>query len=248
MTSTPVIFVAGPSGVGKSQVSQWLEADLGLLHLDIDRYHGFGVNGLRQQWDQFGRLIDYAPLMSALCDRIVKAKRSGIVLSFPSTRILTPEQIDFARSAGICTVVLWGTEELCKEARRARDSAQGRTFNEKRYDRSNRDAFDWYGRSEYAGVRVEAFCPDGSRVPREQIVSTIQRNPFVTNESLVLFDDGEQIIVSTEDEPARFLLISGKPIGEPVAWYGPIVMNTQEELEIAFEEYGNGTFIKHKQA
>jgi hypothetical protein len=42
--------------------------------------------------------------------------------------------------------------------------------------------------------------------------------------------------------------MAGKPIGEPVAWYGPIVMNTQEELRIAFEEYENGTFIKHKKA
>jgi hypothetical protein len=75
-----------------------------------------------------------------------------------------------------------------------------------------------------------------------------QRTPFVTNGNLVLFDDGEQVVVSTEDEPVRFLLISGKPLGEPVAWYGPIVMNTQEELRIAFEEYKNGTFIKHKNA
>jgi redox-sensitive bicupin YhaK (pirin superfamily) len=74
----------------------------------------------------------------------------------------------------------------------------------------------------------------------------LQRNPFLANESLILFGDGEQIVVSTEDEAVRFLLISGKPIGEPVAWYGPIVMNTQQELEIAFEEYSNGTFIKHK--
>ena len=43
----------------------------------------------------------------------------------------------------------------------------------------------------------------------------------------------------------RFLLISGKPIGEPIAWYGPIVMNTQEELRVAFEELEQGTFIKH---
>lgn len=76
----------------------------------------------------------------------------------------------------------------------------------------------------------------------------IQRNPFVSNENLVLFDDGENIVVSTEDEPVRFLLISGKPIGEPVAWYGPVVMNTREELQIAFEEYNSGTFIKHKNA
>lgn len=73
----------------------------------------------------------------------------------------------------------------------------------------------------------------------------IQREPFVSQESLVLFDGGGQIAASTEDEPVRFLLISGKPIGEPIAWYGPIVMNTQEELKIAFEEYRKGTFIKH---
>jgi redox-sensitive bicupin YhaK (pirin superfamily) len=54
--------------------------------------------------------------------------------------------------------------------------------------------------------------------------------------------------VSAEDEPVRFLLISGQPIGEPVAWHGPIVMNTREELRIAFEEYHNGTFIKHQKA
>jgi hypothetical protein len=73
----------------------------------------------------------------------------------------------------------------------------------------------------------------------------MQRNPFVADENLVLFDDGEQIVVSTEDESVRFLLMSGRPIGEPVAWYGPIVMNTKEELRVAFKEYNDGTFIKH---
>ena len=73
----------------------------------------------------------------------------------------------------------------------------------------------------------------------------IHRDPFVANENLVLFEDGDQVVVITEDESVRFLLISGKPLGEPVAWYGPIVMNTREELRIAFEEYNNGTFIKH---
>jgi redox-sensitive bicupin YhaK (pirin superfamily) len=76
----------------------------------------------------------------------------------------------------------------------------------------------------------------------------IQRNPLITGGNLVLFDDGEQFIVSTEDEPVRFLLMSGRPIGEPIAWYGPIVMNTRRELQIAFEEYSNDTFIKHKKA
>jgi redox-sensitive bicupin YhaK (pirin superfamily) len=74
----------------------------------------------------------------------------------------------------------------------------------------------------------------------------IQRDPFVGNGTIVLFDDGDEILVFTEEHKVRFLLISGKPIGEPVAWYGPIVMNTQEELQIAFEEYNKGTFIKYK--
>ena len=65
-------------------------------------------------------------------------------------------------------------------------------------------------------------------------------------ENLVLYGDGDDVAVATRQLPVRFLLISGKPIGEPVAWYGPIVMNTQEELRVAFEEYEAGTFIKRK--
>jgi quercetin 2,3-dioxygenase len=72
----------------------------------------------------------------------------------------------------------------------------------------------------------------------------LQRTPFVGNGTIVLFEDGDEIAVSTGQHHVRFLLISGKPIGEPVAWYGPIVMNTKEELQTAFEEYRQGTFIK----
>ncbi len=65
-------------------------------------------------------------------------------------------------------------------------------------------------------------------------------------DTLVLYErQGEQIAVKAVDSVLQFLLISGRPIGEPVAWYGPIVMNTQEELRQAFQEYRQGTFIKH---
>ena len=66
------------------------------------------------------------------------------------------------------------------------------------------------------------------------------------NRSLVLFDSGEEVTVQAGDEGIRFLLVSGKPIEEPVAWYGPIVMNTKAELRQAVSEMQNGTFIKHK--
>ena len=73
-----------------------------------------------------------------------------------------------------------------------------------------------------------------------------KRDCFMAPETLILYDEGDELAISTEEKAVRFLLISGKPIGEPVAWYGPIVMNTQEELRIAFEEYQKGTFIKHR--
>jgi len=64
------------------------------------------------------------------------------------------------------------------------------------------------------------------------------------NRSLVLFDRGDEVTVEAGGEGIRFLLVSGKPLQEPVAWYGPIVMNTQEQLRQAFDELEKGTFLK----
>jgi hypothetical protein len=64
------------------------------------------------------------------------------------------------------------------------------------------------------------------------------------NRSLVLFDRGDEIMVQAGDDGIRFLLASGHPLQEPVAWYGPIVMNTQEQLQKAFAELREGTFLK----
>ena len=74
----------------------------------------------------------------------------------------------------------------------------------------------------------------------------MQHDQWLGDRTLVVFEDGEQILVNTEDYPVRFLLISGRPIREPVAWYGPIVMNTEQELRQAFDELDQGTFIKKK--
>jgi redox-sensitive bicupin YhaK (pirin superfamily) len=66
----------------------------------------------------------------------------------------------------------------------------------------------------------------------------------VGDRSLVLFDSGDEIVVQAGDQGIRFLLVSGQPIEEPVAWYGPIVMNTEEQLQQAYSELRAGTFIK----
>ena len=60
----------------------------------------------------------------------------------------------------------------------------------------------------------------------------------------MLFDSGDEIVVRAGEKGIRFLLVSGKPLGEPVAWSGPIVMNTREEVAAAFREYQDGSFIK----
>ena len=91
------------------------------------------------------------------------------------------------------------------------------------------------------------FC-DASQplaVPTESVGWLDTHPPVETdNRSLILFDSGDEVTVQAGEEGIRFLLISGKPFKEPVAWYGPIVMNTQAELIKAFEELQNGTFIK----
>ena len=88
----------------------------------------------------------------------------------------------------------------------------------------------------YIGVLTEKAGGDGDILVRER----------TGNRSLVLFDRGDEIVVQAGDEGIRFLLVSGKPLEEPVAWYGPIVMNTPEELRQAWHELREGTFIKHR--
>jgi len=86
---------------------------------------------------------------------------------------------------------------------------------------------------------------------RTDIVGGTEAGPGVTgsgvgadNRSLVLFDRGDEVTVQAGEEGIRFLLVSGKPLEEPVAWRGPIVMNTQDELREAFQELNQGTFLK----
>jgi redox-sensitive bicupin YhaK (pirin superfamily) len=86
------------------------------------------------------------------------------------------------------------------------------------------------------GVLTEKATPAGETLVRES----------TGNRSLVLFDSGDEITVQAGDDGIRFLLVSGQPLREPVAWYGPIVMNTKEELVQAVTELNNGTFIKHR--
>jgi redox-sensitive bicupin YhaK (pirin superfamily) len=70
------------------------------------------------------------------------------------------------------------------------------------------------------------------------------RKQRVADGEIVLFGDGDSVDIAASADGLRFLFVAGEPLGEPVAWYGPIVMNTDEEIQLAFREYQDGTFIK----
>ncbi|MEM7134197.1 MAG: pirin family protein [Chloroflexota bacterium] len=82
-------------------------------------------------------------------------------------------------------------------------------------------------------------------VPTEDLLTEeITYSTPAENRSLILFDKGEHVTVQAGEEGIRFLLVSGRPLEEPVAWHGPVVMNTQQELMQAFRELQEGTFIQ----
>ena len=98
---------------------------------------------------------------------------------------------------------------------------------------------------EGAGTFRDASAPFGVLTeqggPEEDLV-----REEAGDRSLVLFDRGDEVTVQAGEHGIRFLLVSGRPLQEPVAWYGPIVMNTQDELRAAWAELRDGTFIKHR--
>ena len=96
---------------------------------------------------------------------------------------------------------------------------------------------------EGSGRFRDASAPQGVLTERPGPDDAIVRET-TGNRSLVLFDDGDDVTVQAGEEGIRFLLVSGRPLKEPVAWYGPIVMNTRAELGQAISELQNGTFIK----
>jgi redox-sensitive bicupin YhaK (pirin superfamily) len=101
-------------------------------------------------------------------------------------------------------------------------------------------AYIFEGSGSFSG----ASNPFGVLTEKEIDGREVQIREQTGDRSLVLFDSGDEVTVQAGERGIRFLLVSGKPIKEPVAWYGPIVMNTQTELQQAVSELRNGTFIK----
>jgi hypothetical protein len=219
----------GNSGVIAPGDVQWMTAGGGIIHQEMPRPSPSGGNWGFQLWANLPRshkLMDprYRGLTrndipEATLDEGVKAKIiCGAVggVRGPVTDVVTdPEYLDVTVPAGASF----------NHAIKNGHTAFAYVVEGKGYFDPQRDPFAY-----------QAIPPRWLEMTRD-----CQFGP----ETLVLYErQGEQIIVAAEHNPVRFLLVSGRPIGEPVAWYGPIVMNTQEELRQAFEDYQRGTFIK----
>jgi quercetin 2,3-dioxygenase len=209
---------------------QWMTAGSGILHQEmpkgdaLGRMHGF------QLW---------ANLPSSL--KMTAPRYQDV----PARQI--PEVID---DDGVAVRVIcgdfWGkkgpVDGIAAEPRYLDISVPAgkrKTFKVETYRQAFAYIFDG------SGFFADASEPFGVLHEKELNGEEVLVREKVGNRSLVVFDSGDEITVQAGEHGIRFLLVSGRPIREPVAWHGPIVMNTQDELRQAVRELQNGTFIKH---
>jgi redox-sensitive bicupin YhaK (pirin superfamily) len=219
----------GNRGAIASGDVQWMTAGSGIIHQEMPRGDAHGRMHGFQLW---------ANLPSA---RKMSAPRYQEVVSADIPEVT---EDDGTRARVICGE-LWGT----------RGPVEGIAADPSYLDisvppRTRRTIPVETGRHAFAYVFAGSgrFC-NASRplaVPTEGVGWAETAPPEeADNRTLVLFDRGDEVTVESGDDGIRFLLVSGRPLREPVAWYGPIVMNTQEELREAFAEFQAGTFLRH---
>jgi hypothetical protein len=220
----------GNSGVISPGDVQWMTAGSGIIHQEMPQGNADGVMGGFQLWANLpaSHKMMAPRYRSILSAEIPKVKLNGGVkvkviagevngVKGPVRDVITnPEYLDFSVPAN--AQFTYGVK--------AGHTVIAYVIEGQGYFDPGRDAYSY----EIEGANY----------------FDLKRDCLVGSESLLLFNDGDELEISTKDEPVRFLLFTGKPLGEPIAWYGPIVMNTQEELRVAFEEYQDGTFIKGK--
>ena len=175
----PVVFLLGPSGVGKSTLGAWVREDLRFLHLEIDRWdgaHGDGIDleGLRTEWNTFCHGGEASPLAAAIRERIVAACRRGAVLTFASPLVLSPAQIALLARFGISVLVLYGSGAECLQAFLEREGTSGRGLPLEHWMFHNAASHAKFSLSEYAPYRIMAFH-DGRFRTREALVDEVRK-------------------------------------------------------------------------
>jgi len=218
---------AGTIGAGDTQ---WMTAGSGIIHQEMPKGDGAGRMGGFQLWANL-------PAASKMMD--------------PRYRDVKSAQVPVAEAPGGVRVKV-----ICGQLDGTRGPVRDVVIDPEYLDVSMPAETEYIqptkpGHTVFAYVVEGKACFCDQKDPYQYDVEgenyfDLRRSRLAENGSLLLFEDGDQLTVRTEADSARFLLVAGRPIKEPVAWYGPIVMNTREELQVAFEEYQSGTFIRKR--
>jgi hypothetical protein len=172
----PILFVLGPSGVGKSQLGTWIAEDLKYLHLEIDYYpdgDGIGIAGLRSVWDDYYARRQVRDFAAAVQRKIVN--REGAVLTFPRNLVLSQEHIVEGQAFGITTVILSGPKADSLDAFLKREQQLDRGLDKAHWERYNEDTYPLFGIPELAPYRENAFISHARR-GRESLVEAVRRH------------------------------------------------------------------------
>jgi redox-sensitive bicupin YhaK (pirin superfamily) len=219
----------GNKGVLGAGDVQWMTAGSGIMHQEMPRGDAQGRMHGFQLWANLPRSLK----MTAPRYQDIKAKDVPEVIDDDGTKVR------------VVTGDFWGkkgpVEGVAADPRYLDISVppgKKKTFKVE----VDRHAFAYIFAG--FGAFASASKPFGVLTEKQVDGEEVTFREQTGNRSLIVFDRGDEVTVQAGEEGIRFLLVSGKPIEEPVAWYGPIVMNTQAELQQAVSELRSGTFIK----
>jgi redox-sensitive bicupin YhaK (pirin superfamily) len=208
---------------------QWMTAGSGILHQEMPRGNANGQMHGFQLWAN----LPAAMKMTAPRYQDVEAKDIPTVVDDDGTSVRVIVG-DFWGKSGPVDGIAADPQYLDISV----PAGVRKTFKVDTYRRAF--AYVFAG----AGSFRDASAPSGVLLEKEVMGEEVNIRDMSGNRTLIRFGTGDEVTVQAGEEGIRFLLISGAPLEEPVAWHGPIVMNTREELRTAVQELNNGTFIK----
>jgi quercetin 2,3-dioxygenase len=219
----------GNSGLLGAGSVQWMTAGSGIMHQEMPRGNTAGVMHGFQLWANLPSSLK----MTAPRYQDIQSSDIPVVVE------------DDGTSVKVITGGFWGkrgpVDGIAADPLYLDISVPPNTKRSLPIDtRANAFAYVFAGAASF----VDAAAPLGVRVEKEVAGQEINIRDMSGNRTLVRFGSGDEITVQTGAEGVRFLLVAGRPIQEPVAWHGPIVMNTRAELHQAMRDLNNGTFIR----
>jgi shikimate kinase len=168
-----ILFILGPSGVGKSRFGKYLEQKYRWLHLEIDQYRGIDIHELRKEWDLFYHQKNSTCLVDNLHQKVIDTSSTNCVLTFPSKLVLSPEHIKVCESA-IQICYLYGSADHCISAFLRRESETKRNLDFRHWI-NNGGIYLEMSNPSFEPYRVHVFTHDGRKRSNKEIWADVSR-------------------------------------------------------------------------